>query len=59
MLFIYMYIVLHICTSYLLIHMLVALGAHSDREMRPSRTWEIPQRVEWSVVDTTTLQVLQ
>ena len=39
--------------------MLVALGAHSDRKMRPSRTWEIPQRVEWSVVARTTLQVLQ
>ena len=39
--------------------MLVTLGAHSDRLMRPSRTWEIPQRVEWSVVTTTTLQMLQ
>ena len=39
--------------------MLVALGAHSDRLMRPSRTWEIPKRLEWSVVTTTTLQVLQ
>ena len=39
--------------------MLVALGAHSDCYMRPSRTWEIPPRVEWSVVATTTLQVLQ
>ena len=39
--------------------MLVALGAHSDRYMRPSRTWEIPIRVAWSGVATTTLQVLQ
>ena len=39
--------------------MLVTLGAHSDRQMRPSRTWEIPQRVEWSAVATTTLLVLQ
>ena len=39
--------------------MLVTLGALSNRLMRPSRTWEIPQRVEWSVVTTTTLQVLQ
>ena len=39
--------------------MLVALGVHSDRLMRPSRTWEIPQHVEWSVVATTTLLVLQ
>ena len=39
--------------------MLVALGAYSDRQMRPSRTWEIPLRVAWSVVATTTLQILQ
>ena len=32
--------------------MLVALGAHSDRLMQPSRTWETPSRVEWSVVAT-------
>ena len=36
-----------------------ALGGHSVRLMRPSRTWEIPPRVEWSVVATTIVQVLQ
>ena len=30
----------------------------SIRLMPPSRTWEIPPRVEWSVVATKTLQVL-
>ena len=39
--------------------MLVALGAHSDRALQPSRTWEIHLRVAWSAVATTTLQVLQ
>ena len=59
MVFCYMYIVLHVCTSYLLIHMLVTLGEHSDHSMRPSRTCDILPRVEWSAVTTTTLQVLQ
>ena len=36
--------------------MLVALDAHSDHIMLPRHTWEIPPRVEWSVVATTTLQ---
>ena len=40
-------------------HVRCALGARSVCEMRPSRTWEIPPRVSWSVVTTTTLQVLQ
>ena len=55
-------LVLHVHMWYLFTCMLVirvrALGARSIREARPSRTWEIPPHVAWSVVAMTTVQVL-